>query len=336
MEKIAFISGGTFIYWSSIILALAAVTAIAFFVATYLHKSGNVTAICLMIPTSILASMILGRLIHWYCRTDSYESLRAAMTDYSGGGYALMGVFFGCLLVAGALRLLKVVKNLPEMLDCMAIAGGAGIAVGRLASLFNSSDRGVIVPEGYGLPIAYPVTNAVSGVVELRLATFMLQAILTAAIVVVLTLLWLQSNRKDQRFVDGDICLLFLAAYGASQIVFDSTRYDSLYMRSNGFISLVQILGLIALLTSIVLFSIRMVRSNGFKKYFIAIWVVIVATLSGAAYMEYYVQRHGDQALFAYTIMSCCIAVAVAATVVIRLLAVRAEKAAIIEAVETN
>ena len=33
MEKIAFIYGGTFIYWSSIILSLAAVAAIAIFAA---------------------------------------------------------------------------------------------------------------------------------------------------------------------------------------------------------------------------------------------------------------------------------------------------------------
>ena len=40
MEKIAFISGGTFVYWSSIIMTLAAVTAIAFYAAAYLAKGG--------------------------------------------------------------------------------------------------------------------------------------------------------------------------------------------------------------------------------------------------------------------------------------------------------
>ena len=41
MEKIAYISGGTFIYWSSIILALAVVTAIALYMAFYLAKGGK-------------------------------------------------------------------------------------------------------------------------------------------------------------------------------------------------------------------------------------------------------------------------------------------------------
>ena len=321
MEKIAFISGGTFVYWSSIILTLAAITAIALFAALYLRKTGNAIAICLFVPMALLSSIVLGRLVHWYCRADSYASFRAAMTDYSWGGYALMGIFAGCILSACVLRLFKAVKNLPEMLDCMALAGGAGIAVGRLSSLFNSSDRGVLMPESMGLPFAYPVTNAVSGVVENRLATFMLQSIVTAVIVLALAGCYLFCKKKQIRRKDGDLCLLFLAAYGGSQIVFDSTRYDALYMRSNGFISIVQILGAAALVLAVVIFSVRMVRNCGLKKYHFGIWVGIVVMLGLAGYMEYHVQRHGDQALFAYSVMSACIIVVVAAIVAIRHLA---------------
>ena len=321
MERIAFISGGTYIYWSSIILTLAVLTAIAAFAALYLHKSGNGLAICLMVPMSMVSSFALARLIHWYCRADSYESLSAAMSDHSWGGYALMGVFAACILCACLLRLVRVVKNLPEMLDCLALAGGMGIAVGRLASFYNTSDRGLLVSEKVGLPFAYPVTNAVSGVVENRLATFMLQSIVTAAIVAVLLIyiFWRKGQKKPIK--DGDICLLFLAAYGGSQILFDSTRYDSLFMRSNGFISIVQILGAVALGLAIIWFSVRMVKNNGMRPHYISIWVVALAMLGGAGYMEYHVQRHGDQALFAYSVMGICLIVLVAVTVVIRRLA---------------
>lgn len=321
MERIAFISGGTYIYWSSIILTLAVLTAIAAFAALYLRKSGNGLAICLMIPMSMASSLALARLVHWYCRADSYASLSAAMSDHSWGGYALMGVFGACIGCACLLRLVRVVKNLPQMLDCMASAGGVGIAVGRLASFYNASDRGLLVSEKVGLPFAYPVTNAVSGVVENRLATFLLQAIVTAAIVTVLIVYMIHSESRKKPIKDGDICLLFLAAYGGSQIMFDSTRYDSLFMRSNGFISIVQILGCVALVVAIVWFSVRMVKNNGMRPHYISIWVVTLAMLGGAGYMEYHVQRHGDQAMFAYTVMSICIVVLVGMTVVIRRIA---------------
>lgn len=328
MEKIAFISGGTFIYWSSVILALAALAAIALFAALYLKKDGDTLALCVTIPVAVLLSIVLSRLVHWYCRADAYESFQAALTDYSWGGYALMGTFAACILTACVLRLARVVKNLPRMLDCMALAGGAGIAVGRLASMFNASDRGMIVADTIGLPFAFPVTNTVSGVVENRLATFMIQAIVTGVIVLALLLYMGWCRWRKRELIDGDISLMFLAAYGSCQIVCDSTRYDSLFMRSNGFVSIVQILGLIALVTAIVLFSVRMVKHNGLKKYYFAIWAAMLGLMGAAGYMEYYVQRHGNEAAFAYSVMSSSLIATVLLTLTVRYLSIRPKKEA--------
>lgn len=320
MEKIAFISGGTFIYWSSIILALAIVTAIAFYMAAYLAKGGNVTGMCIAIPVSILLSVVLGRFFHWYSRADAYASFAAAMTNYSSGGYALMGAFIGCLLTACLLRLLHLIPNLPRMLDAMAIGGGFGITVGRLASLFNTSDRGVVVPDSVGFPFAYPVVNAVSGVAENRLATFMIQAMLTGGITALLLLYLLICKIAKKKVKNGDTCLMFLMAYGASQIICDSTRYDSLFLRSNGFISVVQILGLVALVVPLVIFSVRMVKQRGFRVWFLVLWIPILALMGGAGYMEYYVQRHGGEAVFAYSVMGSCLVAIVLLGLVIRAL----------------
>ena len=328
MERIACISGGTFIYWSSVILTLAVVAAVAIFATLYLYKNGNLLAVAIAVPVAAVISAVLARLIHWYCRADSYPSMQSALADYSWGGYALMGVFAGCILTACLLRLLQISKNLPEMLDCMAVAGGFGIAVGRLASFFNSSDRGLIMPDGIGLPFAYPVTNAVSGVVENRLATFMLQAIVTGTIVLGLLIYMVVCGCRKKKPKDGDIFWMFLAAYGGSQIVFDSTRYDSLFMRSNGFISIVQILGAVALVLAVIVFSVRMVKNGGLRFYHFLLWVGFVGLLGVAGYMEYYVQRHGNQALFAYSVMGSCIAAAVILTLVIRYLAIRTGRTA--------
>ena len=326
MEKIAFISGGTFIYWSSIILTLAALTAIAIFAAMYIGKGGNVIGLCVTIPLAMVGSIALSRLLHWYCRSDAYESLEAAMTDFSRGGYALMGVFISCIAVAALLRLIRVVKDLPMMYDCMAIGGGFGITVGRLASLFNASDRGMALPESIGFPFAYPVTNAVSGVMENRLATFMIQAGLTGAIVALLLIGMLGSKIFRKKIPHGDIALIFLLWYGASQVICDSTRYDSLYLRSNGFISVVQILGLVALVFPILVFSVRMVKHMGIKVIHFVLWVLILGAMGLAGYMEYYVQRHGNEAAFAYSLMGGALAGIVLVTLVIRFLGLHAAR----------
>ena len=144
MNRIAFIYGQNLIYWSSIVLTLAAVSAVFLFLAYYLYRDGNVLAAAVVIPLSCVLSLILGRMLHWYCRADSYLSFGAAMADYSSGGYALLGVFAGCALAAWIVRLVKLTDNLPGLLDAMSLAGCAGIAVGRLACFFNTQDRGQI------------------------------------------------------------------------------------------------------------------------------------------------------------------------------------------------
>lgn len=319
MDRIAYMNGETFVYWNSIILTLAAATAICFFLAFYLSRRGNAVAGFAAVPLSLVLSLAAARFFHWYCRADSYDSFASAMADYTSGGYALMGVFLGCFLAALVLRGLFLHRNLPEMLDCMCLAGAAGIAVGRLASLFNSSDRGQIVESVKSLPWVYPVTNVVSGATEYRLATFMIQAMAAGVLFLGLTLFY-HSGKKRGKLRDGDTCLIFLLCYGASQVVLDSTRYDSLFFRSNGFVSIVQVLGALALAMVIVVFSVRLVKRRGFKAWYLLLWLPIAAAIGGAGYMEYYVQRRGNEAAFAYSVMSACLAAAVLFTLLIRAL----------------
>ena len=325
MDKIAFYSGSTAIYWNSVILTLAAATAICFFLAFYLGKSGNGAAGFGVVPVSMVLSLVLARFFHWYCQSDSYTGFSAAMSNYAEGGYALMGVFLGCVLAAALTRVICLHRNLPEMLDAMSIAACAGMAVGRLSALFNASDRGQVLVNFRSLPVASPVNNAVSGAVEYRLATFALQSMVALALFIGLTVFY-NKGQKRGKLRDGDTCLVFLLLYGASQVVLDSTRYDSLFFRSNGFVSVVQVLGALALVLAVILFSRRMVKARGFRAWQILLWLLIGIAIAGAGYMEYYVQRRGNEALFAYSVMSGCLAVAILLTLLIRALAVSVER----------
>ena len=326
MDTIAYIIGERFIYWNSIILTLAACAAICMFLFLYLREKGNGIAAALLIPLAVVTSICFSRAIHWYCMANAYESLKAALTTFTGGGYALMGVFAACALTAVVLRLLRIVKNLPFAFDCMTLAGGVGIAVGRLACLFSTQDRGPMIESIRSLPLVYPVTNPVTGVVEWRFATFMIQAIVTGLITITLLAFYMSRQQKDGKLRDGDTACLWLCAYGASQVVLDSTRYDSLFMRSNGFISIVQILGAVALVSTIVYFSVRMVKARGFRWWYILLWLGYAGCVGGGGFMEYWVQRHGNQAIFSYSIMTACLAALVALTCVVRLLAVTRER----------
>ena len=96
MERIAFISGNTFLYWNSVILALAGAVAVCIFLWAYLGRNGKAAAGFAVLPLALVLSMVLSRFVHWYSRSDRYPGFLAAMTDYSTGGYALIGAFAGC------------------------------------------------------------------------------------------------------------------------------------------------------------------------------------------------------------------------------------------------
>lgn len=88
----------------------------------------------------------------------------------------------------------------------------------------------------------------------------------------------------------------------------DSTRTDSYFFRANGFVSVVQVLGLCAVVLALVCFTVRYLKARGSKLGTLALWVTGLLFLGGAGYMEYYVQRHGSEAMFAYTGMGICMA----------------------------
>lgn len=303
MEQIAFISGNSVFYWNSVVLALAAGAASCIFLAFYL-PGGRPGAAAAAVPGALVLSLFFGRLLHWYFRPDSYPGFWSAITDYTSGGYALMGCFVGCAAAAGLVRLLRLEPFAPAMLDAMSLGGCAGIAVGRLACFFSAADRGQLMPFT-ALPLAYPVNNVVTGAPEYRLATFVLQAMAAALIFAALAVFFLLEKKRRT----GDVTLLFLLLYGLTQAVLDSTRYDSLYLRSNGFVSAVQLLSAAALVGVSALFSARMVKGRGMRRRYVPLWIGMLALLGGAGYMEYFVQRHGDRALFSYAIMTACLGI---------------------------
>ena len=310
MEKIAFISDSVVIFWRPLLLTAGALTAVLFFLAFYRRGVRALVAV----PTMAALGLLGARLVHWYCRFGEYDGLRDALTRFSGG-FALLGVFAGCLVGAFLLWLLRIAPSLGELLDCASIAGCAGIGVGRLAYFFDAADRGLLLDTLRELPWAYPVINSVSGETEYRLATFLLQSMWAGMLFVLLLLVYLIFTRRS-RLRSGDVCLLFLLLYFSAEIVLDSTRYDVLTFRSNGFVNITQVFGAVAIVFAVVLLSIRMVRRRGMRKWYVGLWLLIAVMLGTAGYMEYNVQRHASQAMFSYCTMSAALGIIVLSSVV--------------------
>lgn len=298
MENIAIYINNTAIYWSAIVICLAAAACFAMTLALYLPTGGRAGTVFVMIPIAVILSVLFSRLIHWYCHGEQYSGFINAMVDYSSGGYCLPGVLLGTWLAAVIVGKLGFTDNISRLLDCMAPGSALGIALIRLSALFNNSCRSKIVvetPALQHLPLASPIVDS-AGNVDYRFATFFTQFLIMLVITGMLLNFFFKYRRrhiKNNYSRDGHVYLTFLLYYSAVELIMDSTRYDSSFMHFNGFVSLVQIVSAVTILGILIYYSILSVKANGRRAYHWVMWVGYFLTLAGVGATEYLVQRYG-------------------------------------------
>ena len=307
-SSIAIYSGPIVIYWSSLIIALGLAAALCLSLALYRGSGGRAAAVLLLLPLALLFSVPLCRLIHWYCHAEQYTGLFDALTDYSTGSYCLPGALLGTWFAAFLVRKLKFAPSAGALLDAAAPGMALAVAFIRLSSLFNSSCRSKITftsPLLQHLPLASAVTNS-SGGVDYRFATFFVQFIIMLLMTLVLIRFYGRRRTVPMRSgsSDGNVARMFLLWYSAVELVMDSTRYDSSYMRFNNFVSIVQVLGALCILGILIYYSVHAVRARGRKFFNFAIWFGFFITVGAAGISEYLVQRYGNWYLACYGAMS--------------------------------
>ncbi len=311
MNPIAYSFGGFDLYWSALLIALAAAVCFLITGALFTAHRGKATAVWLLLPLASLLSVLLSRLLHWYCHVEQYTSFWQAMTDYSSGGYVLTGAFLGTALAVLLVGLLGFTGHVGRLFDCLAPGAALGIALIRLSALFDDSCRGkmlVQTPALQHLPLAAPVTT-VDGGTEYRFATFFVEFLVLLVVFFLLLRFFHERRRapmKADQPRDGNVALMFLTWYSTVEVVADSTRYDSSFMPINGFVSLVQVVCGLTLLAVLIVYTVRSVRANGRSARHGLLWLAFWLSVGGVGALEYLVQRHGNWYLFCYPAMSLC------------------------------
>lgn len=307
MQQTAFVIGSRILCGYSLIFTLSIGASLYFFL--YLcGKSGIPEKAAHKTAALVFAlSVVLCRLLYWDCRPEQFPLPGDLVLDTSLTHFALSGVFFAC---AAAAFVMRKRCSAGMLLDCMSAALCGGIALGRLGFFFTAYDRGSIAEKITAFPLVYPAGNPVTNLPEYRVATFFLQSLSAA----VLCFFLVKRLRKEwqKKLPEGNVTTVFLLVYCACQVLLDSTRYDSLYFRFNGFVSMVQVFSALALAGTLTRIGAKAAKINGKKKNMIAAWIALPILIGGAGYMEYYVQRHARQALFAYCVMGLCLAAIIA------------------------
>ena len=310
MNPIAIYSGSIVIYWSSIVICVGILAALFMGLALQSTNRERLSAMLLYVPLSLVLSVPLCRAVHWYAHIEQYNGFFTAITDYSNGSYVLSAALLGAFLAALIVKAFGLTGNVAKLLDAFAPSAALAIAFIRLSSLFNNACRSKIIfqtPALQQLPLASGITTS-SGSVEYRFATFFVHFLLMLVICFILLRFFGRRRNiaKKHGRPEGDTARMFLLFYSASEVVMDSTRYDSSFLHSNGFVSIVQIAAGLCILGVLVYYSIHSIKANGMRFYHWLCWLGFLLSLGGVGATEYLVQRHGNWYMYCYPGMSLC------------------------------
>ena len=245
--------------------------------------------------SSLVPALFFGRLIHWYSHYETYEGLSGAFAGVEGR-YHEAGIMFGFILSAGLCALISGRKLSKKMMSACAAGQMLFMTLTSLVSMFSDSDRGkaVITDAAFQrLPFSY-VTYLSEGSVQYRTAVFFWKFMILGIITVVSLILYY----KGRSAVETYVC------YFAAMALLDSARYDASFLRSNGFVSLMQIVSGVFLIITLTVCMIRSAKARGFHAYHVLFVLAFLSGLSLTGYMEYYVQRHGNLYIYCYSIMA--------------------------------
>ena len=325
MNPIAIYSGSLVIYWSAIVITLGIAAGFLLAYGVHVSHGGTGAAMWMFLPFATVFSVVLSRLIHWYCHMEQYGGFISAMLDYSMGSYCLPGLLFGVILAAFLVRGFRLTDSAGELLDSAAPGIALTIAMIRMSALFDTTCRSKIIIKSaflQKLPIASKISSA-SGAVEYRFATFFVEAIVLLVIAVLMLRFCLRRRDLPMKAGEksfGHAARLLLVFVSAAELVLDSTRYDSSFFHFTlikklnpyaGFISLIQLIAAISIFVVLIHYSRASVLANGLSSRHFILWGAYLLSLAATGVSEYMVQRHGDWYLGCYSVMTlACVSMA--------------------------
>lgn len=244
-----------------------------------------------------------GRLIYWYSHYESYDGITGAFSSFEGCFHEA-GVVLGFTAAAALSSFYMGREFMKRMTGASSVGMMLFMTLMSLVSMFNDSDRGkAVITDLYHqrLPYSY-ITGISGGGTEYRTAVFFWKFILLGIITIISFVLYIRNKSALMTYV----------CYFSAMALLDSARYDASFLRSNGFVSLMQIVAAVFLLSAMITCLVLSLRKRRLHRFHLFLTLLFLMGIGLVGYMEYYVQRHGDLYIFCYTVMGmACISMVV-------------------------
>ncbi len=235
----------------------------------------------------------LGRFVHWYSHYESYESFYSAFAS-AEGSYHEAGLVIGAFIASFISSGIAGKKYRSRILSAASAGLMLFMTLVSLTSMFNECDRGKAVIENpvyQCLPFAYPTAPGIS---EYRTAVFFWKFCILAIITIIAIICCIKKQSALKTYI----------MYFCAMALLDSARYDASFLRSNGFVSLMQIVAGAFLILCVIAGVGRLIKIRRFRAGHIFYILAFLLGLSLTGFMEYYVQRHGNLYIYCYALMA--------------------------------
>ena len=300
MNPTAFIIDSFKLSWAAILIVIALLVWFCFSAAFYNEKKRRIGTLILILPLAVLFSAFIGRSVYWYSHQSGFHGYLDALKSTDLTAFSLLGILPGIVLACGIVRLLRLDKNLPGLLDCLSPGTASAVAILYLTCLYQPICRGksiVTAPALLHLPVSFMNYNT-QGEPEYRFASFFLGFLLMLVLSFVTASFYFR-HRKEK----GSTACFFLLFYSAAEFVIESTRYDAGYFPTNGFVSIIQIWSAVCIFGVAVYYTVMRVRKKKWTKACFLPWLGLLLSMGATGFLEYYVQRHGNFAYFLHPLM---------------------------------
>jgi len=248
------------------------------------------------IPLAWICSRVVFCLssLPYYLQTIGDWSL---MLQFQDGGASLMGAFGGLLLAA---FLVEKGQKLPAgtLMDAVGLGAPLGVIIERLC-------EGPTGSMGHGRQILSNLLLPLGVTDDLVHPVYMYEAIAAAVILIVL-LVWLGRSSWQVKHA-GDVLLVFMVLFGASQVVLDSMR-DDRHMLLIHFVHINQIIAIVLPVIALVIWTIRAMKKGMKKNQAIVAWLVTAAAIGIGIVQEFAVDS-SENLFIDYGVMAAACAV---------------------------
>ena len=245
---------------------------------------------------AIVCGFIVSRL--FFCLMDRNLGAPVPLNGVlllTGGGYSMIGAIIGAAF--GAVISAKLTRQSPQrLLDCLAPALLLFIACERLG-------EGLVEEFGISRPLVGDLLKgtilAVEGDYDWRLATYLLEAF-TALILAVILLLDLKGGKRP-----GDTFVLFLILFGATQVIWESLRFDQ-HMHLS-FVGLQQVMAMMLLAAGVAVAALRHMKDK--KRLAVCALVSLPLAVALGVGLEFAIDRTQMNRYLLYALFALVLAV---------------------------